>query len=95
MTSGGIFTALGSYVTTATAESTYAKKTDIANAYIYKGSVASVADLPSTGQTAGDVYDVQATGMNYAWNGTEWDQLGATFTIEAISNSDIDTIMAS
>lgn len=95
VTSGGIFTALGSYVTTATADSTYAKKTDISGAYIYKGSVASVSDLPSTGNTPGDVYDVQSTDMNYAWNGTEWDQLGSTFTITSISNSDIDTIMAS
>ena len=93
-TTAFVQTALGSYVTTATAEATYAKKTDIATAYRYKGSVASVSDLPSTGNTVGDVYDVQATDMNYAWNGTAWDQLGGTFTIESISNSDIDTIMA-
>lgn len=48
----------------------------IASAYIYKGSVATLDDLPTTGQTSGDVYDVQATGMNYAWNGTAWDALG-------------------
>ena len=49
----------------------------VASAYIYKGSVATVQDLPSTGQTVGDVYDVQATGVNYAWNGTAWDALGS------------------
>jgi len=32
--------------------------------------------------------------MNYAWNGTEWDALGEIFTIPAISNNDIDIIMA-
>lgn len=49
--------------------------TAVASAYKYKGSVASVNDLP-TGATTGDVYDVQDTGMNYAWNGTQWDALG-------------------
>lgn len=93
-TTAFIQTALGSYVTTATAESTYAKKTDIANAYVYKGSVASVSDLPSTGNKAGDVYNVEATGMNYAWTGTAWDDLGGTFTIVSITNAEIDAIIA-
>lgn len=74
---------------------TYALKSDITNMYKYKGSVATVALLPSTGQTAGDVYNVEANGMNYAWNGTEWDALGEIFTITSISNGDIDTIVAS
>lgn len=73
---------------------TYALKSDITNMYKYKGSVATVALLPSTGQTAGDVYNVEANGMNYAWNGTEWDALGVIFTITSISNSDINTIVA-
>ena len=50
--------------------------TAVSSAYKYKGSVATVQDLPSSGNTTGDVYDVQATGMNYAWNGTAWDALG-------------------
>lgn len=74
---------------------TYALKTDLASMYKYKGSVESVNVLPSTGQTIGDVYNVELTGMNYAWNGTEWDALGEIFTITSISNGDIDTIVAS
>jgi len=77
------------------AASTYALKTDITNMYKYKGSVATVSALPSTENTVGDVYNVEASGMNYAWNGTEWDALGETFSISSISNSDIDTIVAS
>lgn len=50
--------------------------TAVASVYKYKGSVADVASLPSSGQTTGDVYDVQATGTNYAWNGSAWDALG-------------------
>ena len=37
--------------------STYAKKTDIASAYRYKGSKATYADLPTSGNTAGDVWN--------------------------------------
>ena len=73
---------------------TYALKTDSTNMYKYKGSVKTINVLPSTGQTVGDVYNVELTGMNYAWNGTEWDALGEIFTITSISNSDIDTIVA-
>ena len=59
-----------------TAEMNTAIGNAVASAYVYKGSVATVADLPSSGNTAGDVYDVQATGVNYAWTGSAWDALG-------------------
>ncbi len=67
----------------------------VTNMYKYKGSVATVSALPSSDNTTGDVYNVEATGMNYAWNGTAWDALGEIFAITSISNSDIDTIVAS
>lgn len=73
----------------------YALKSDITNMYKYKGSVATVSALPSSDNTTGDVYNVEASGMNYAWNGTAWDALGEIFTITSISNSEIDTIVAS
>lgn len=76
------------------AASTYALKSDITAMYRYKGSVASYDKLPTTGQTIGDVYDV-GDGMNYAWNGEKWDGLGQVFTIDAIQNTEIDTILAS
>ena len=75
------------------AADTYALKTDLSNVYTYKGSVAAVAGLPS-GATVGDVYNVEATGMNYAWTGSEWDALGEILSIESITNSDIDTILS-
>ena len=74
---------------------TYALKSDITNMYKYKGSVATVSALPSSDNTTGDVYNVESSGMNYAWNGTAWDALGEIFTITSISNGDIDTIVAS
>lgn len=82
------------FITQTYADGAYAAKSDISNVYKYKGSVASYADLPSSGQSTGDVYNVEATDMNYAWTGTAWDQLGATFTITAISNAEIDAILA-
>ena len=73
---------------------TYALKSDITNMYKYKGSVATVSALPSSDNITGDVYNVESSGMNYAWDGTAWDALGVIFTITSISNSDIDTIVA-
>lgn len=51
--------------------------TAVASAYKYKGSVATQSALPSSGQAVGDVWDVQDTGVNYAWTGTAWDALGS------------------
>lgn len=48
----------------------------VTSAYIYKGSVATYEDLPSTDVEVGHVYNVESNGMNYAWNGTAWDPLG-------------------
>lgn len=80
------------------AASNYALKTDITSMYKHKGSVATTNDLPASNNTEGDVYNVTATGMNYVWvvtNGTgSWDALGEIFTIESITNAEIDTILA-
>lgn len=81
--------------------------TAVASAYKYKGSVATYADLPASGATVGDVYDVQADGMNYAWTGTAWDALGSyvdtsvlwtsvtgqTNTLEAATVAEVNAIL--
>lgn len=78
--------------------SNYALKTDITGIYKYKGSVATESLLPSSGQSAGDVYDIQAAssygaaGMNVAWTGSAWDALGEMFTITSITNAELDVI---
>lgn len=48
----------------------------LSSAYIYKGTVATYSDLPSSEQSVGDVYNVESDGMNYAWTGSTWDSLG-------------------
>lgn len=75
-------------ITTALANSgdPYMTESDVADAiaeevthtFRYKGSVQEVADLPATGNEIGDVWDVLETGVNYAWDGTNWDPLGTT-----------------
>ena len=73
--------------------SNYALKSDITSVYKYKGSVATYSDLPSTNLTVGDVYNVEADDMNYAWTGTVWDPLGGSFTVTAITNQEISDII--
>lgn len=77
------------------AADTYAKKSDIASLYKFKGSKATYEALPSNGNAVGDVWDVEASGMNYVWTGTAWDALGQVFTIERITNEQIDGLFAS
>lgn len=69
----------------------YALKTDLTTVFKYKGSKNTVAELPTTAEV-GDVWDVLENGKNYAWNGTEWDDLGGTFEIEAATDADIDAL---
>ena len=57
--------------------SDYALKSEISTAYKYE---------------VGDVWNVEDTGMNYAWTGEEWDALGQVFEIQAITNGEIDSI---
>lgn len=69
-----------------------ALKSDLTTVYRFKGSVATVDDLPIFGMEVGDVWDV-ANGMNYAWDGEYWDALGMNLTIEPISDETIDSII--
>ena len=57
---------------------TYAKVSQLTSVTTYKGTVASESALPKSDQTIGDVYNVTDTNMNYAWDGSKWDQLGST-----------------
>lgn len=69
-----------------------ALKSDITGLYKYKGSKVNYAALPESGNQVGDVWNVEDTGMNYAWDGEKWDALGVDFEIQAITNEEIDAI---
>lgn len=61
-----------------------AKQLGLTTVYQYKGSVATYANLPTTGQKVGDVWNVETAdpnhgikaGDNVAWDGAQWDILG-------------------
>lgn len=56
----------------------------VSSVLVYKGSVATVGDLPSAAESkVGDVYNVQETGDNYAWNGNAWDKLAGEVDLSA------------
>lgn len=59
----------------------------ISSVYKYKESVSTYDNLPTTGLTVGDVYNVLDTGSNYAWDGTDWDKLSETVDLSGINNS--------
>lgn len=67
----------------------------------YKGTKATVSALPATGNKNGDVWHVTENDGEYAWNGTEWEELGSTIDLSgytqssdlvAITSSEINTI---
>ena len=56
----------------------------LATVYKYNGSVETYADLPTSGQKVGDVWNIETAdpdhgikaGDNVAWDGAQWDTLG-------------------
>lgn len=62
----------------------------LAGAMNYKGTKATVAALPSTGNAQGDVWHVTADGGEYAWNGSEWEPLGSVVDLSGyVEDSDL------
>ena len=53
----------------------------VSSVYKYKGSVADESALPTEGQVVGDVYNLEDTGMNVAWTGEGWDNLGSVIDL--------------
>lgn len=80
----------------------------LSSALTYKGSVATYAALPTSGNKKGDMWNVAAAdaannikaGDNVAWDGASWDVLSGIVDLSAyvkasdtISNSEIDGIL--
>lgn len=60
----------------------------IASVYVYKGSVATQAELSQENNKVGDTYNVTDTGHNYTWDGTQWDDLGGTIDLSAYATTE-------
>lgn len=75
------------------ADEKFVTKDEASSVFDYKGSVERYADLPTSGNEVGDVYNVEnettidgkvyAAGTNFAWDGTKWDPLGGDFSTVA------------
>ena len=81
-----------------TVEETYATKSEISAAFIYKGSKDTYSELPSSGNKTWDVWNIVnadpthgvKAGDNVAWNGTAWDILGGVTDLSAYFNKNTD-----
>ena len=95
-------TQLNNYVTTTTANTTYAKKSDITNIYKFKGTKTNYTDLPTTNRVTGDVWNITnadaehsiKAGDNVAWNGTAWDNLSGTVDLSAYATTSTTDAMS-
>ena len=82
-----------------TVAETYATKSEISAAFIYKGSKDTYAELPASGNKTGDVWNIVnadpthgvKAGDNVAWDGTTWDVLGGVTDLSAYFNKNTDT----
>ena len=77
------------------ANNNFAKKSDISTVYKWKGSKDTYDQLPTEGNSIGDIWNVKDTNMNYGWteDGT-WNPLGSPVEISPITNETIDSIVA-
>lgn len=56
---------------------------EVSSIYKYKGSVANKEALPTENLAIGDVYNLEDTGMNVAYTGEKWDELGANIDLSS------------
>lgn len=88
--------------------STVYTKTEIdqklAGAMNYKGTKATISELPGSNNLQGDVWHITADGSEWAWNGSAWEELGTAIDLSGYveesdiglaSQSDIDDLFTS
>lgn len=71
-----------------TNDSGFLTSSDLASVLTYKGTKASVANLPTTGNVTGDVWHITADGSEYAWDGTIWQELGTAVDLSSYVTTD-------
>lgn len=66
------------------------------SAMSYKGTKASISELPVSGNTVGDVWHVSANGGEYAWDGSQWQELGSIIDLNNyVENADLVAVTTS
>lgn len=77
-------------VSSFTNDAGYLTSSDIASVLTYKGTKASQSALPSSGNSTGDVWHITDTGAEYAWDGSNWQELGTAIDLSGyLLSSDI------
>lgn len=77
-----------------------AEQLGLTTVYQYKGSVAIYADLPTTGQKVGDVWNIETAdpdhgikaGDNVAWDGAQWDILGGNHDLSGYAQLNLANV---
>ena len=76
---------------TPTSKAVYNAIQSLGNVFHVRDSVETFSKLPSTGNTAGDVRNVNDTDDNYVWTGTKWDPLGGSSIINTLNYTGADS----
>ena len=74
-----------------TSKAVYTAIQSLGNVFHVRDSVATFKNLPTTGNTAGDVRNVLDTDDNYVWTGTAWDPLGGSSIINTLNYTGADS----
>ena len=64
----------------------------LGSVFNFCGSVADAVSLPSSGNSAGDVYAVESPASVWAWDGTAWVELGFGDFLVPIASAQIDAL---
>ena len=69
----------------------------LTSVYHYKGSVANKDALATIiNPEVGDTYNLEDTGMNVAWTGTNWDEFGSeSINVDSMSQEEINQLFSS
>ena len=100
----GLFALVGEKANAADVNSMFEEiNNKLSSVYKYCGSKVSYADLPTEGQSIGDVWNIETddlahgikAGDNVAWNGTAWDRLaGVVDTSNFVTNDNFLPVKA-
>lgn len=67
----------------------------VASVFTYKGTKATEGELPQSEQKVGDVWHVDAGSKEFAWDGTQWEELGGVIDLSGYyTKGEVDAELA-